>query len=156
MASAIQLSDHFSVGGLLRFTMPTMGMMVFSSIYGVVDGLFVSNFVGKQAFVAVNLIMPFLMIMASCAFMLGTGGSALVSKTLGEGRLETANRRFSLLAYAAFLFGLVLAGAGLWQLAPAARAIGAEGELLELCLLYGRILLPALPFMMVQVMFQNF
>ena len=156
MASPIQLSDHFTAGRLLRFTLPTMGMMVFASIYGVVDGLFVSNFVGKQAFVAVNLIFPFLMIMASCAFMLGTGGSALVSKTLGEGRTEAANRRFSMLVCTAALLGLVLTGIGLLGLGAAARGIGAEGAVLEDCLLYGRILLPALPFMMLQVLFQNF
>ena len=103
----IQLSDHFTYPRLIRFVLPSIAMMIFTSIYCVVDGLFVSNFVGKIPFAAINLMMPFLMIMASIGFMLGTGGSALVAKTIGEGDRERANRYFSLIIYTAILSGLV-------------------------------------------------
>lgn len=95
----IKLSDHFSYGKLIKFTLPTIIMMIFTSIYGVVDGVFVSNFVGSDAFAAVNLIMPVVMILGSVGFMIGTGGSAIVSKTLGEGKKEKAREYFSMLIY---------------------------------------------------------
>ena len=105
----IQLSNHFTYGRLLRFTLPSMIMMVFTSIYGVVDGFFVSNFVGKTSFAAVNFIMPFLMILGALGFMFGAGGSALIAKTLGEGDKAKANRYFSLIVYVTFVLGVVIA-----------------------------------------------
>lgn len=150
----IQLSDHFTYGKLLRFAFPSIMMMVFTSIYGVVDGFFVSNFVGKTPFTAVNFIMPFLMILGSAGFMFGTGGSALIAKTLGEGETEKANRLFSLTVYTSALCGVVLAALGLLLLRPVAAALGAEGELLENSIAYGRIILLAIPAYVLQYEFQ--
>lgn len=152
----IQLSDHFSYGKLVRFTMPSIAMMIFTSIYGVVDGFFVSNFAGKTPFAAVNLIMPFLMIVSTVGFMFGTGGTALVAKTFGEGKKETANRLFSLFTYTAFVLGVILAVVSIVFLRPIAAFLGAEGELLENCVVYGRIILCALPFFVLQLLFQSF
>lgn len=152
----IQLSDHFTYRKLLRFTLPSVGMMIFTSIYGVVDGFFVSNFAGKTPFSAVNLIMPFLMILSTVGFMLGTGGSALVGKTLGEGDKKTANEHFSLFVCVAFLLGVVLAVVSILFLRPIACALGAEGELLENCVIYARIILLALPLNVLQYLFQSF
>lgn len=90
----IQLSDHFTYRRLIRFVIPSVAMMILTSIYGVVDGLFVSNFVGKTAFAAVNLVIPFTLVLGAFGFMLGTGGTALVAKTLGEGKQEEANLDF--------------------------------------------------------------
>ena len=131
-------------------------MMIFTSIYGVVDGFFISNFVGKTPFAAVNLIMPFAMIMGALGFMLGTGGSALVAKTLGEGDREKANRIFSLLVYTGILSGVVLAAAGIIFTERIAIFLGAEGEMIGYCVVYGRILLTELPAFMLQNMFQSF
>ena len=152
----IQLSDHFSYGKLVRFTMPSIAMMIFPSIYGVVDGFFVSNFAGKTPFAAVNLIMPFLMIVSTVGFMFGTGGTALVAKTFGEGKKEKANRLFSLFTYTAFVLGVILAVVSIVFLRPIAAFLGAEGELLENCVVYGRIILCALPFFVLQLLFQSF
>ncbi len=152
----IQLSDHFTVGRLLRFTFPSIIMMIFSSIYGVVDGFFVSNFVGKTSFAAVNFIMPFLMILGTVGFMFGTGGSALVAKTLGEGDNERANKYFSLLVYLSAAIGVVIAIFGIIFVGPVAEFLGAEGEMLENCIVYGRVVLVALPFFMLQMEFQSF
>lgn len=152
----IQLSDHFSYGKLVRFTMPSIAMMIFTSIYGVVDGFFVSNFAGKTPFAAVNLIMPFLMIVSTVGFMFGTGGTALVAKTFGEGKKERANRLFSLFTYTAFVLGVLLAVVSIVFLRPIAAFLGAEGELLENCVIYGRIILCALPFYVLQLLFQSF
>ena len=152
----IQLSDHFTYKKLLRFTIPSMVMMVFTSIYGVVDGIFVSNFTGKTQFAAVNIIFPFLMLFSAVGFMIGTGGSALVSKTLGEGERDRANRLFSILIYATIIFGVVLSAIGMIFMRPVARLLGAEGEMLEHCVLYGRIIMPALSFFMLQNGFQSF
>lgn len=151
----IQLSDHFTLRRLLRFTFPSIVMMIFTSIYGVVDGLFVSNFVGKTPFAALNLIMPVAMLLGAFGFMLGTGGSALIAKTLGEGDSERANRYFSMLVKVAFLIGLVLTVCGILFLRPIAALLGAEGEMLEHCVVYGRILLLALIPFMLQNMFQS-
>ncbi|MBO5746885.1 MAG: MATE family efflux transporter [Clostridia bacterium] len=151
----IQLSDHFTYKKLLRFTLPSIAMMIFTSVYGVVDGFFVSNFVGKVEFTAVNFIMPLLMILSTVGFMLGTGGSALIGKTLGEGDKEKANRQFSLIVYAAILLSVIISVAGLLILRPVAYALGAEGELLDDCVTYGRIILLALPFFTLQVEFQS-
>ena len=151
---AIQLSDHFTRKRLLRFSLPSIVMMVFTSIYGVVDGYFVSNYTGKTPFAAVNLIMPFLMILGGVGFMFGTGGGALIAKTMGEGKAEKADKLFSMTVFVSILCGLVLTAVGLLFLRPFARLMGAEGELLENSLLYGTINLIALPFYILQYEFQ--
>lgn len=150
----IQLSDHFTVGRLLRFTLPSMVMLVFTSIYSVVDGFFVSNFAGKAPFTAVNFIMPFLMILGSLGFMFGTGGSALIAMLLGTGDRERANRTFSLVVFVSLGLGVVLAAAGILCLRPVAMLLGAEGELLDNCVAYGRIILAAIPAYILQYEFQ--
>jgi len=152
----IKLSDHFGYGRLLRFTLPSIAMMIFTSIYGVVDGFFVSNFVGKTPFAAVNFIFPFLMILGSLGFMFGTGGSALVSKTLGERDPQKANRIFSLLIYVSLALGVVIAVLGIVFLRPIASLLGAEGQMLDDCVLYGRVILIALPAYILQLEFQSF
>ena len=156
MKQQIQLSDHFSYGRLIRFTLPSIGMMIFTSIYGVVDGFFVSNFAGKTPFAAVNLIMPFLMILSTVGLMFGTGGSAIVAKTFGEGDRERGNRYFSLFVYMAAVLGVVFAVLGIAFIRPIAARLGAEGEMLENAVLYARIILPALPFYVLQLLFQSF
>ena len=153
---AIQLSDHFTYRRLLRFTLPSMAMMVFTSIYSVVDGFFVSNFAGKIPFTAVNLIYPLLMILATVGCMFGTGGSAVVAKALGEGDPRRANESFSLIVYTALGLGVVLAALGFLFLRPIAVFLGAEGEVLDCCVLYGRIILTVLPFFVSQLLFQSF
>lgn len=150
----IKLSDHFTCAKLLRYTLPSIVMLVFTSIYGVVDGFFVSNFVGKVPFTAVNFIMPVLMILGTSGFMFGTGGGALIAKMLGEGQRERANSIFSLVVYASVICGAVLGGLGILLLRPAASALGAEGELLENCVRYGRVVLLALPAYTLQYEFQ--
>ena len=152
----IQLSDHFTYKKLLRFTLPSIGMMIFTSIYGVVDGFFVSNFAGESAFTAVNFIMPFIMILGAFGFMFGAGGSALVAKTLGEGKCEKANSLFSLIVYVSFGLGIVIALLGIILIKPVASVLGAEGELLQNCIAYGRIIAMGLPFFMIQMEFQSF
>lgn len=150
----IQLSDHFTCERLLRFTFPSIVMLIFTSIYGVVDGFFVSNFVGKTPFAAVNLIMPYLMILGCVGFMFGTGGSALISKTMGEGQDGRANEIFSLLIYVSAACGVALAVLGTLFLRPMASLMGAEGQLLEDCVIYGTINLLGLPFYILQFEFQ--
>lgn len=150
----IQLSDHFSYRKLLRFTLPSILMLVFSSIYGVVDGFFVSNFTGKTPFAAVNFIMPFLMILGSFGFMFGTGGGALIAKTFGEGNREKANRDFSLIVYSSIVCGIVFAVLGILFIRPIAALLGAEGQLLEDSVVYGRIILMAIPAYILQYEFQ--
>ena len=152
----IQLSEHFNYKKLLRFTLPSIIMMIFTSIYGVVDGFFVSNFVGKTPFAAVNFIMPFLMILGSVGFMFGTGGSALISKTMGEGDKERAKRLFSLFIYVSAGCGIVIAVLGFIFIRPIAGLLGAEGTMLDNCVTYGRIILAALPAYMLQYEFQSF
>lgn len=152
----IQLSDHFTYGRLIRFTLPSIAMMIFTSIYGVVDGFFVSNFVGKTPFAAVNLIMPFLMIIGTIGYMFGSGGTAVVAKTFGEGSYEKANRHFSLFIYFAAAIGVVFAILGIIFIRPISVLLGAKGELLENCVLYARIILIALPFFILQFIFQSF
>ncbi|MCI8373396.1 MAG: MATE family efflux transporter [Lachnospiraceae bacterium] len=152
----IQLSDHFNYKKLLRFTLPSIIMMIFTSIYGVVDGFFVSNFVGKTSFAAVNFIMPFLMILGAFGFMFGTGGSALIAITMGAGNQEKAKKLFSLLIYVSGSFGIVIGILGILLLRPIAALLGAEGTMLEDCVLYGRIILIALPAYMLQFEFQSF
>ncbi len=152
----ISLSDNFSYGKLLRFTLPSIAMMIFTSIYGVVDGFFVSNYVGKTPFAAVNFIMPFLMILGTVGFMFGTGGSALVSLKMGEGDKEKANRIFSLLIYTSLILGSAIAILGIIFIRPIASFLGAEGQMLEDSVLYGRIILIALPAFILQMEFQSF
>lgn len=152
----IQLSDHFSYQKLLRFVFPSVVMMIFTSIYSIVDGLFVSNFVGKTPFAALNLIMPVLMIMGTLGFMIGTGGSAIVAKTLGEGDEEKASQYFSMMVYLAAAGGLLLTVLGLIFIRPVAAALKAEGAMLEDCVLYGRILLLSLTAFILQNVFQSF
>lgn len=155
MSQKIQLSDHFGYRRLIRFTIPSILMMIFTSIYGVVDGFFVSNFVGKTPFAAVNFIMPFLMVTGALGFMFGTGGSAYIAKIMGEGKKEKAQKIFSLLITATFICGIVVAVISMIFLRPIAIFLGAEGEMLENCVLYGRILLVALPFLMLQYAFTS-
>lgn len=152
----IQISDHFDYRKLLRFTFPSIIMMVFTSIYGVVDGFFVSNFVGKTPFAAVNFIMPVLMILGSIGFMFGAGGSALVSKTMGEGSPDRAQSLFSLFVYSTIFCGVIVAIISFIFLRPIASLLGAEGDMLEGCVTYGRILLVSLPCYMLQFEFQSF
>ena len=152
----IQLSEHFTYPKLLRFTLPSIIMMIFTSIYGVVDGIFVSNFVGKIPFAAINLIMPLLMVLGALGFMIGTGGTAITAKTLGEGKPGQANQYFSLLVYAAAIGGIAISLLGELALRPVSAALGARGEMLEDCVLYGRILLASQPFFILQNVFQSF
>lgn len=151
---SIQLSDHFTYQKLLRYTLPSIVMLVFTSVYGVVDGFFVSNFVGKTPFTAANFIYPVLMMLGSAGFMFGTGGGALIAKTMGEGKPERANQLFSLVVYAGLASGLALGALGLLILRPVASALGAEGELLENCVRYARVILPAIPAFVLQYEFQ--
>ena len=152
----IQLSDHFTYGRLIRFVIPSVAMMIFTSVYGVIDGLFVSNFVGKTPFAAVNLIIPFCMILGAFGFMFGTGGTALVAKTLGEGKKERANQIFSMLIYVALLLGILLALFGIVFVEPIALKLGADAAMLGYCVKYARVVLLGLPFFMLQNMFQSF
>lgn len=152
----IKLSDHFTYKNLLKFIMPTVFMMIVTSIYGIVDGFFVSNFVGKNAFAAVNLIMPVLMAIGAFGFMIGTGGSALVAKTLGEGKKEKANQYFSMLTYVIIIFSLIITIIGFIFMPQIARALGASDLIIDDCILYGRILIAAEIFFMLQNSFQSF
>ena len=152
----IQLSDSFNYKKLLRFTFPSVIMMVFTSIYGVVDGFFVSNYAGKTEFAALNFIMPFLMILGAVGFMFGAGGSALIAKTLGEGDRQKASRLFSLFVYVTAICGTIFAVVGIAFLRPVAELLGANGDMLDFCVIYGRIILAALPLFMLQIEFQTY
>ena len=152
----IQLSDHFTYKKLLTFVFPSIVMMIFTSIYSVVDGLFVSNFVGKTALAAINLMVPFLMAISAIGFMFGTGGSAIVGKTLGEGKKELANEYFSMLVYATAVFGILLTILAEFLVPSIAGMLGATGELLDDCVMYGRLVLISTPAFMLQNVFQSF
>lgn len=152
----IQLSDHFSYSKLIKFTLPTIAMMIFTSIYGVVDGVFVSNCVGSDAFAAVNLIMPIIMILGSVGFMIGTGGSAIVSKTLGEGKKEKANEYFSMLVYLCVVSGVILSVIGIIFTGPIAVLLGAKGSRAKDCVTYGRTVFFMLTGLFLQNAFQSF
>lgn len=152
----IKLSDHFKFSTLIRFTLPSIAMMIFTSIYGVVDGFFVSNFVGEIEFTAVNFIMPFLMMLGGIGFMFGTGGCALIAKTMGEGEGEKAKRHFSLLIYVSAALGVLLAVLGILFLPSITTLLGATGQLHASCVLYGRVILLALPALLLQYEFQSF
>ncbi len=152
----IKLSDHFTFSRLLKFVAPCILMMVFTSIYGVIDGIFISNFAGKTPFAAINLIMPFLMILGSFGFMIGTGGSAIVSKTLGEKRPDLANRYFSFLVYFTVFLGIILAIIGELCLPMVTKLFKATDAMYDYCIIYGRIILIAIPCYMLQNVFQTF
>lgn len=152
----IKLSDHFTYKKLMRFTLPSIAMMIFTSIYGIVDGYFVSNFVGKTPFAAVNLVWPLIMMLATVGFIFGTGGTAIVAKTMGEGDREKANHHFSLFVYVTFALSVVLSVCGFIFMRPIASLLGAEGELLECAVVYARIILATLPFYALQLLFQSF
>lgn len=151
----IQLSDHFTLPKLLRFVFPSIIMMIFTSIYSVVDGLFVSNFVGKTAFASVNLIMPFVMILGAIGFMLGTGGNAIVSKSLGEGKQELAQKYFSMIVYCTIIGGIIVSTFGVIFMPTIAKLLGASGEMLAGSVLYGRISMISLTCFMLQNVFQS-
>lgn len=155
-SATISLSDHFTYKRLLRFVLPSIFMMVFTSIYGVVDGFFVSNFLGKSALAAVNLIWPVFMIMGAIGFMIGAGGTSIISQALGEDNEERANNSFSLFTYTAFIIGLVLAVLGIVFIKDICHAIGATGKVYDECIRYGIVLFVSLPFFMWQNMFQSF
>lgn len=152
----IKLSDHFTYKRLLQFVLPSIAMMIFTSIYGVVDGFFVSNYAGKTEFAAVNLIMPFPMMLGAFGFMIGTGGSALVAISLGEGKKKEANEYFSMLIYVTIAVGLVLTVLGIIFTKEIAVLLGASEEMLEYCVVYGRWLLVSLTPFMLQNVFQSF
>lgn len=156
MKNTISLSDHFSLNRLLRFTLSPILMMIFASIYSVVDGLIVSIVVGDVPFKAVNLIYPFIMMLGAVGFMMGSGGTAVVSKTLGEGDNDKAQRYFTLVVIVTVVLGVALAVVGLAFIQPIARLLGAEGQLFDDAVLYARVLLVALPFFMIQNLFQSF
>ncbi len=152
----IKLSDHFGYGRLIRFVLPSVLMMLFSSMYTMVDGFFVSNYVGKTAFAAVNLVMPFAMGVSVVGFMLGTGGSAVVSKTLGEGRREDAHKYFSMFVYVAAALGTILGILSITLMPQVVSLLGGEGELYDYGVLYGRVMMISTPGFILQLMFQSF
>ncbi|MDD3346700.1 MATE family efflux transporter [Oscillibacter sp.] len=153
---SISLSDHFGFRRLLRFVLPTIIMMIVTSVYSIVDGFFVSNIVGKNAFAAVNLIMPVLMALGSFGFMIGTGGSALIAKTLGEGKRQKANEYFTMLIEAVVVMGILLSALGFAFMRPIAAALGANAAIIDDCVLYGRTLIVGNTFFMLQNSFQSF
>lgn len=152
--SSVDMSKHFTTADLLRYTAPSMVMMVFTSIYTIVDGFFVSNFAGKSAFAAVNLIMPFIMILSTVGFMVGSGGGALVAHQRGAGNEAKANSYFSLIIWFALVLGITCALIGFFAMEPVARLLGASDELLPTCVLYGRISMVSLPLFILQYAFQ--
>lgn len=152
----ISLSEHFNYKKLIKFTLPTIIMMIFTSIYGVVDGLFISNVVKGNAFASVNLIMPVIMIIGTIGFMFGTGGSAIISKTLGEGDNDKANKYFSMLIYLEIILGIFFTIIGLLFLKPIAISLKATKDMLPDCLTYGRILLIGMTAFILQNSFQSF
>ena len=152
----IKLSDHFTYSKLLRFVFPSIIMMVFTSIYGVVDGLFVSNFAGKTAFASINLVMPFVMILGGIGFMIGTGGTALVSKVLGEGKKEKVNEIFTMMIIFTLLLGALLSVIGVISMPRVADFLGATEEMMADCVIYGRIVTGFTVAFMLQNVFQSF
>ncbi len=152
----IQISDHFTNKKLFQFVFPSIAMMIFTSIYGVVDGYFVSNFTGKTPFAAVNIIMPFIMLMGGVGFMIGTGGSALVAKVLGEGDHKRAQSLFSLMVYTTIAIGLLLSVIGELSVEKIAVYLGADSSMLDYCVVYARISFISLTFFMLQNVFQSF
>lgn len=152
----IKLSDHFTLKRLLKFVFPSIIMMIIISIYGVIDGFFVSNYVGKSAFSSLNLVMPFIMILGGMGFMIGTGGSALVSKTLGQKENEKANKIFSMMIVFTTILGLILSIIGIIFIRPVSYLLGASDEMIDNCVLYGRIVTSFTALFMLQNVFQSF
>ena len=152
----VNLSDHFTYRKLLNFVLPSIVMMVFTSIYGVVDGLFVSNYAGKTAFAAINLVMPFIMVLGGMGFMIGTGGTALVAKVLGEEEKKEANRYFSMMVLVTLLLGVALSVVGVIFMRPVSRLLGATEAMMDDCVLYGRIVIAFTFTFMLQNVFQSF
>lgn len=152
----IQLSEHFTYKKLLRFVLPSIIMMIFTSIYSVVDGLFVSNFVGKTALAAINLTLPIIMGLSALGFMIGTGGSAIVARMLGEKKREKANEYFSMLIYVTAIGGILLSILGTIFIPAIASLLGAKGQLLSNCILYARLSFISMPAFMLQNVFQSF
>ena len=155
MSAKIKISDHFTYSKLFRFVLPSILMMVFTSIYSVVDGYFVSNYTGKTPFAAINLIWPFINLLSGVGFMLGTGGSALVSMVLGQGDDERANRYFSMVLEFLLVLSAIMVALGHLLLPAVARALGASDAMMPYCLLYARILITFLPAVMLQLVFQS-
>lgn len=156
MKNNIQLSDHFTYRRLLRFTLSPVIMMVFTSIYGVVDGLFISNFVGKTPFAAVNLIMPFVMIIGGMGFMMGAGGTALVSKVMGEGDGHKANRYFTMTVMFTCIMAVILSVLGIIFMPQVSRLLGATDAMMDDCVIYGRIVVAFTLTFMLQSLFHTF
>lgn len=156
MEKKIRLSDHFTYARLVRFVLPSIVMMIFTSIYGVVDGLFVSNFVGKTPFAALNLVMPVIMILGAVGFMIGTGGSALIAKVYGEGEEEKAKSYFTLMVIFTVLLGIVFTFVGMAVLRPLCILLKATDDMIDSCVLYGRIVIGFITFFMLQNVFQSF
>ncbi len=152
----IQISSHFTYRKLFRFVFPSILMMIFTSMYTIVDGFFISNFAGKTPFAAVNLIMPVIMGISTIGFMIGTGGSAIISMTLGERKHDLANKYFSMLIYSAIIISIIVSILGFAFIRPISKALKADGELLENCVVYGKILFAFMPIYILQVMFQSF
>ena len=152
----IKLSDHFTYNRIVKFTWPSIAMMLFISIYGAVDGYFVSNFAGTTPFAALNLIFPFLAVISATGFMMGAGGSAILGKTLGEGKADLANRYFTFFLFSTAVVGIVLSLIGFAFMRPVAMLLGAEGDMVELCTMYGRISMVSMPAFMIQYLFQSF
>ncbi len=154
--SKIQLSDHFTYRRLLRFTLPSIAMMIFTSIYGVVDGFFVSNYVGKTAFAAVNLIYPYLQILGGVGAMFGVGGSALVAVTLGEGDVPRARRYFTMMVSLMIGAGVFFSVIGIIFLRPMALVFGANENLMGECMIYGATCLVFNTAFLLQYGFQSY
>lgn len=152
----INLSEHFTYKKLIKFTLPTIIMMIFTSIYGVVDGVFISNVAGSNSFASINLIMPAIMIIGTIGFMIGTGGSAIISKTLGEGKKEEANKQFSMLIYLEVILGVLFTIITIIFLKPIAKMLGATEEMMGDCIIYGRILLIGMTAFILQNSLQSF
>mgnify|MGYP003100111325 CR=1 FL=1 len=156
MQNNIKLSEHFTFSKIFKFTLPSVTMMVFLSIYSIVDGFFVSNFVGKIPFASLNLVFPLIMLMGAIGLMIGTGGSAFVAKTIGQGNREKANKIFSMLIYAVIILGSLLGAACILCLRSIVLKLGATPDMLDFCIQYATIILSALPFFMLQSVFQSF
>lgn len=152
----IKLSENFNYIKLIKFTLPTVAMIIFTSVYSIVDGFFVSNYVGKTEFAAVNLVFPCLVILGAFGFMFGTGGSAIVAKTLGENATKKANEYFSMIVYSAMLFALFFTFTGWFLIEPFVSKFGAEGDLLTYSVVYGKILILSLTPFILQNLFQIF
>ncbi len=152
----IQLSDHFSYGKLIRFTLPSITMMIVTSIYSVVDGYFISNFVGKTAFASVNLIIPYLQILGGVGAMLGIGGSALTAKTLGEGDIPRARRYFTMMVYLMIAAGVLFGAIGAIFLRPMAYVFGATDDMIGDIMVYGNTCMVFIVAFVVQYGVQSF